>query len=119
MKTTIKLDSTQYTLCVPDKGRFSDMTTETAMLNRVTDIKILHKNAGKFRRVPVARKSVRVFPPNGERVSVREYVEQYHRANAYVFGGAGGFTRETLDFFEPLSPRRCYVQGEYAEEVTA
>lgn len=119
MKHILKLGSTKYTLNVSDRPIFGHMTTETAMQNRITDMTILHKKAGKFRRVPVSRKSDRVFPPNGERVSVREYVEQYHRANAYVFGGAGGFTRETLDFFEPLSPRRCYVQGEYAEEVTA
>ena len=119
MKTTIKLDSTQYTLCVPDKGVFCTPTVETDMQNRITDVTILHKKAGKFRRVPVARKSTRVFPPNGENVSVREYCEQYYRANQHVFGGSNSFSRETLDFFEPLSVKRCYVQGEYSEEVTA
>ena len=118
MKTTLVLGSTTYTLCVPDTVRGD--TSENAMQNRITDVKALHAKYAKPRRSSSSRNNGgRVYPPNGANVSVREYCEQYHRANARVFGGAYGFSKETLDFFAPLSANRCYVQGEFSEEVAA
>lgn len=121
MKTTIKLDTCTYTLYVRDKNTFSVPTTETDLINRVSDVKALHaKCKGKHKKHVMhrANASSRIYPPNGERVSVREYCEQYYRANQYVFCGSDSFSKETLDFFEPLSPRRCYVQGEFSLEVS-
>ena len=122
MKTTIKIDTCTYTLFTRDKRTFETPTTETDLINRVTDIKALHaKCSGKHKKhvMKRANASARIYPPNGANVSTREYCEQYMRANQNVFGGPNSFGRETLDFFEPLSNRRNYVQGEYSEEVEA
>ena len=111
MKTVIKLGSTSYTLRAD---------TETAMQDRIAEVTALHAKHAKTRKASPSRNNgLRIFPPNGENVSVKEYCEQYYRANQHIFGGINSFSRETLDFFEPLSVRRCYARDDYSEEVTA
>ena len=108
MKTTIQIGTTSYTL---------HAANETDLKARVAEITALHTKHAKSRKAsPTRNTGGRVFPPNGANVSVREYCEQYYRANPEQYGA---FTRETLGFFEPLSVRRCYVQDEFCEEVAA
>ena len=111
MKTTIQIGTTSYTL---------HAANETDLQARIAEVTALHIKYAKSRKASPTRKTGgRIYPKNGENVSVKEYCEQYYRANQYIFGGSNSFSRETLAFFEPLSARRCHAQGEYSEGIEA
>jgi hypothetical protein len=108
MKTTIKLNSTTYTL---SSGRATyetkHLTDEQRLQLRVNEITLL---ANKKHRKPTLKKCPRVYPKFGAIQSTAAYVRDYYAAN---------FKENYKTLFQPLSTTVSVPTGEDTQEQGA
>jgi len=108
MKTTIKVQSTNYTLQSFSDRNTRHLTDEQRLQLRVNEITLL---ANKKHRKPALKKCPRVYPKFGAVMSVESYVYAYWQAN--------GFKDSHNDFFAPLAKHVPQPQGEDTQEQDA
>jgi hypothetical protein len=111
MKTTIKVQSTSYTLQSFADSNTRHLTDEQRLQLRVNEITLL---ANRKHRKPALKKCPRVYPKFGAIQSTSQYVANYYAGN---FGTQS--TENMLAFFQPLSTRISVPMGEDTQEQDA
>ena len=107
MKTTIKVQSTSYTLQSFADSNTRHLTDEQRLQLRVNEITLL---ANKKHRKPALKKCPRVYPKFGAILSTADYVRDYYAAN---------FKENYKTLFQPLSTRISVPMGEDTQEQDA
>jgi hypothetical protein len=120
MKTTIKVQSTSYTLSSGHTTyETKHLTDEQRLQLRVNEVTLL---ANKKHRKPALKKCPRVYPKFGAIQSTSQYVADYYTMNSRNYGKQAAQDEAAqiiAGLYQPLSTRISVPMGQDTHEVDA